>query len=99
MVIWVLRTPKIISLHKLIDWLNNKYKDIPIQKKAKDYSKIELNNWLAGFIDADGHFSVRTTIITKYPKIECKFELSQRQNDHNNQNNYEYLNFISQFLL
>jgi hypothetical protein len=31
---------------------------------------------LSGFIEADGHFSVRTTESGKYPKIECKFELS-----------------------
>lgn len=35
----------------------------------------------------------------KYPKIECKFELSQRQNDHNNENNYEYLSLIADLLL
>ena len=33
-------------------------------------------------IESDGHFSVRSTLTGKYPKIECKFELSQRQIDH-----------------
>lgn len=92
-----MRTPKINALYKLIDWLNIRF-DLNIEKKDKDISNIDSNSWLAGFIDADGHFSVRTTTVSKYPKIECKFELSQRQNDHNNENNYEFLNLIADFL-
>ena len=69
-----MRTPKIYALHRLIDWLNNKL-DLTIEKKGLDNSPINHNNWLAGFIDADGHFSVRTSLTSKYPKIECKFEL------------------------
>ena len=93
-----MRTPKIIALYKLIDWLNVRF-DLNIVKKDKDTSNIDSNSWFAGFIDADGHFSVRTTTVSKYPKIECKFELTQRQNDHNNENNYEFLNLIADFLL
>ena len=92
-----MRTPKIEALYKLIDWLNLKY-DLNIKKNNKDTSNIDSNSWLAGFIDADGHFSVRTTLDSTYPKIECKFEISQRQNDHNNQNNLEYLSLIANFL-
>ena len=69
-----MRTPKINALYKLIDWLNNRF-DLDIEKKGKDISNIDSNSWLAGFIDADGLFSVRTTTVSKYPKIECKFEL------------------------
>lgn len=92
-----MRTPKIIALHRLIDWLNTRF-NLNIEKKDKDINDITSNSWLAGFIDADGHFSVRTTLGNKYPKIECKFELSQRQIDHNNQDNFEYLNLIANFL-
>jgi len=92
-----MRTPKIYALHRLIDWLNSRF-DLNIEKKNKDISNIDSNSWLAGFIDADGHFSVRTTLGSKYPKIECKFELTQRQNDHNNENNLEYLSLIAEFL-
>lgn len=92
-----MRTPKINALYKLIDFLNIKY-DLSIEKKIIDKSNISSNSWLAGFIDADGHFSVRTTTISKYPKMECKFEVSQRQNDHNNENNYEYLSLIADLL-
>ena len=92
-----MRTPKILALHRLIDWLNSRF-NLNIEKKNKDTSSINSNSWLSGFIDADGHFSVRTTLDSKYPRIECKFELSQRQNDHNNENNFEFLSLIANFL-
>lgn len=92
-----MRTPKINALFRLIDWLNNRF-DLNIKKKDKDESNIYSNSWLAGFIDADGHFSVRTTTVSKYPKLECKFELSQRQKDHNNESNFEFLSLIANFL-
>ena len=50
---------------------------------------------MSGFIEADGHFSVRTTESGKYPKIECKFELSQRQIDQNNNDNLFFLEKIA----
>nr|QJQ35494.1 LAGLIDADG endonuclease [Fusarium begoniae] len=97
-----MRTPKICALHRLIDWLNSRFgrKLLNIEKKNKDISNIDSNSWLAGFIDGDGHFSVRTTLGSRAcaPKIECKFELTQRQNDHNNENNLEYLSLIAEFL-
>jgi len=92
-----MRTPKINALFKLIDWLNNRF-NIEIEKLNLDNSFIGSNSWLAGFIDADGHFSVRTTINSVYPKIECKFELTQRQIDQNKQSNYSFLSIIANFL-
>lgn len=93
-----MRTPKIHALYKLIDWLNNKL-DLTIEKKDLDTSPIWSNSWFSGFIDADGHFSVRTSLGSKYPKIECKFELSQTRIDHNKQSNFEFLTKIADFLL
>jgi LAGLIDADG endonuclease len=46
-----------------------------------------------------GNFSVRTTSTSKYTKVECKFELSQRQIDHNGRNNLDFLEIIANFLL
>lgn len=92
-----MRTPKIFSLFKLIDWINNRF-EMEIRKQSLDNSLINSNSWLAGFIDADGHFSVRSTLVSKYPKIECKFELSQRQIDHNKEDNFSFLNIIADFL-
>lgn len=92
-----MRIPKINALFKLIDWLNNRF-NIKIEKLGLDNSFIGSNSWLAGFIYADGHFSVCITINSVYPKIECKFELCQRQIDHNKQSNFSFLNIIANFL-
>jgi hypothetical protein len=94
-----MRTPKIYALYNLIDWLNLTFEEINIPKKSLNNSPLDSNAWLSGFIEADGHFSVRTTTTSKYPKVECKFELSQRQNDHNSRNNLNFLEIIAQFLL
>jgi hypothetical protein len=94
-----MRTPKIYSLYSLIDWLNLKFEEINISKKPLNDSPLDSNAWLSGFIEADGHFSVRTTSNSKYSRVECKFELSQRQNDHNSRNNLSFLEIIANFLL
>ena len=70
-----MRTPKIYALYNLIDWLNVRQFEgmSDITKKSLNISSLESNAWLSGFIDADGHFSVRTTTTSKYPRVECKF--------------------------
>ncbi len=100
-----MRTPKIYALLNLIDWLNNKIEGINIPKKLLDNSSLKINAWLSGFIEADGHFSVRTTTTSlakqkdKYPRVECKFELSQSQFNHNGKNNLDFLEIIANLLL
>jgi hypothetical protein len=96
-----MRTPKIFALNNLIDWLNLEFNSqgINIPKNSLNNSQLDSNAWLSGFIEADGHFSVRTTTISKYPKVECKFEFSQRQIDHNGRNNLDFLEFLANFLL
>lgn len=51
------------------------------------------------FIETDGHLSVITTTISKYPKVVCKLELCQIQKDHNGHNNFNFLEMIANFLL
>ena len=98
-----LRTPKIYVFKNLIDWLNNKNLKLNLKSLELDNSPLISNSWLSGFIEADGHFSVRTSMggrrHSRYPKLECKFELSQRQNDHNDRNNLYFLEDIAMFLL
>jgi hypothetical protein len=65
------------------------------RKKGVNANSLISDAWLSGFIEADGHFSVRTTESGKYPKIECKFELSQRQIDQNNNDNLFFLEKIA----
>lgn len=72
MVIWKLI--KILQSIRLIDWYNQ-YKGTSIEKKGLNTDPIRSNAWLSGFIDSEGHFSLRSTESGKYPKIECKFEL------------------------
>lgn len=94
-----MRTAKIVSLNKLIKWLNCRYEYLSIDLNPLNKELLINNSWLAGFIEADGHFSLRTTKIGKYPRVECKLEISQRQKDHNNIDNYDFLNEIALFLL
>lgn len=91
-----MRTPKINSLYKLIDWLN--IKNLNLNKLPLSTEHLKNDAWLSGFIEADGHFSVRTTMTGRYPKIECKFELSQRQKDHLGYSNVMFLTNIANFL-
>nr|UKQ56096.1 LAGLIDADG endonuclease [Taiwanofungus camphoratus]WRO45184.1 LAGLIDADG endonuclease [Taiwanofungus sp. YW-2023a] len=94
-----MKTPKIHALFKLIDWLNCRYETINLEKLPLNSTILSENAWLSGFIEADGHFSLRTTSDTKYPRVECKLEISQRQKDHNGYNNLVFLSSIAEFLL
>ena len=94
-----MRTPKIKALHNLIDWLNFKFDNLNMINKPLDTSPLDSNAWLSGFIEADGHFSVRTTTTSKYPRVECKFELSQSQKDHKLENKLSFMNNLAEFLL
>jgi len=89
-----MRTPKIYSLYRLIDFLNQG-KDSDIEKKPLNNSPLESNAWLSGFIEADGSFQVRTSLLAKYPRYECKLEISQRRIDHKGYNNLAFLNKIA----
>jgi Cytochrome C and Quinol oxidase polypeptide I/LAGLIDADG endonuclease len=93
-----MRTPKIYSLFKLIDWLNNKNPKLNLIKLPINYNSLSGDAWLSGMIESDGHFSVRTTMTGNYPKIECKFELTQRQKDHLDNSNELFLTNIAKFL-
>ena len=70
------KTTKIEALKNLIEWFRAKEK---IDFNVLPINTDSLNNssWLAGFIEADGHFSVRATESLKINKVECKFTLSK----------------------
>lgn len=42
----------------MIDWININY-GLSIEKLPLDLSPLTCNGWLAGFIDADGCFSIK----------------------------------------
>ena len=92
-----MRTPKIHSLNALIDFLN-KTKGTTIEKHPVSIESLDSNPWLSGFIEADASFQVRTTLSGKYPKLECKLEISQRREDHKGYDNIHFLRYIAEFL-
>jgi hypothetical protein len=92
-----MRTPKIHSLNILIDFLN-KTKGTCIDKYPVCIEPLASNPWLSGFIEADASFQVRTTLSGKYPKLECKLEISQRREDHKGYDNFLFLSYIAEFL-
>lgn len=89
-----LRTPKIIRFNEIIQWLNKKY-NYNIHINSIDVHSLAENGWLAGFIDADGHFKIRYTekqldqhsnkILTK-ERIEVRFVLELRKSIGSNDN-------------
>ncbi|PVV01616.1 hypothetical protein BB560_003960, partial [Smittium megazygosporum] len=94
-----MRTPKINALYNLIDCINSNYGK-NIKKLSKDNSPLISNAWLSGFIDGDGSFSIRLTEKGKYPrKVECKFEIEQRQKDISGFSMLEVLETLAEFLL
>ena len=92
-----MKTPKIHSLNALIDFLN-KNKGTSIEKYSISKEPLDSNPWLSGFIEADASFQVRTTLSGKYPKLECKLEISQRRLNHKGFDNIEFLTYIAEFL-
>jgi len=77
-----MRTPKIEALYRLIDWLNAKYKDKPeIVKLGLDPSELGSNPWLAGFIEADGHFYYGFDLNEKCiaNTVKCYMAISQKK--------------------
>ncbi len=86
-----MKTGKILKLYQLIDWVhqNMKPKNLVFLKLPINSEPLEQNAWLSGFIEADGHFSIRTTSSqtsrkSESIKVECKFELCQAQNSESN---------------
>nr|YP_010044402.1 LAGLIDADG endonuclease [Trametes coccinea]QPF23643.1 LAGLIDADG endonuclease [Trametes coccinea] len=93
-----MRTSKIYSLYNLINLVNLKNNDLNLVKLPICTRHLNHDAWLSGFIEADGHFSVRTTMNGKYPKIECKFEIVQSQKNLLGQEQYSFLSELSEFL-
>lgn len=78
-----LRTPKIVQLHTLIDWINKNHSSNIIKLSSKK-GKLGEDSWLAGFVDADGSFSIQHTKLennAKKRKISCRLRIEQRMFD------------------
>ncbi len=104
-----MRTPKIEALHRAINWINeNDNTSIPCL--GLDLSPINSNNWLAGFTDADGNFSItiynrkkngkflRTSVQTFF-RIELKQDSTKEVTEGQGGNSYFYiLSKIAEYL-
>lgn len=96
-----LRTPKIVQLHNLIDWINKNHSSniIKLDLKKGDIGK---DNWLGGFVDADGSFSVQHTKLennAKKRKISCRLRIEQRMLEPISKSSYnDVLTDICKFL-
>lgn len=68
-----MRTAKIYSLARLIDWVNQEQGAAKpaanIEKRPINKEPIEATSWLSGFIEADGCFYVRATESTLQRKF------------------------------
>lgn len=96
-----MRTPKIVQLYKLIDWISTKGNNpIIFNKLSLDNSPLNSNAWLSGFIDSDGCFSVRVSdnknCSTK--KISVMLALVQKTVSLNNDSLFDIMFNISKFL-
>jgi hypothetical protein len=96
-----LRTPKIVQLHTLIDWINKNHSSSTIKLCLKK-GKLSEDSWLAGFIDADGSFSIQHTKLennAKKRKITCRIRIEQRMFDPISKISYfDVLTEIAEFL-
>ena len=96
-----LRTPKIVQLHNLIDWINKNHSS-EIKKLPAKKGNLNKDNWFAGFIDADGSFSIQHTKLengAKKRKISCRLRIEQRMYEPITKNSYfDVLSEISSFL-
>jgi len=73
-----LRTPKIYQVNKLINWLNVYHKtDFSIL--SKNNTLLNLDSWLAGFIDADGGFLISFIKNKLNNKVTVKFTMTIEQ--------------------
>lgn len=92
-----MKTAKIHSLNKLINWINEDASN-KLVLKPLDIKPLDSTSWLSGFVEADGHFSVRASkpnSTNKYGRVECQFELEQAQFTYLGHSTLDCLNNIA----
>lgn len=97
------RTPKIHALYKAIDNLN-KWRNANLLKLPLDTSSLDSNAWLAGFIDTDGHFSIKLSgcygsdNLESRGRVQCVFSLNQSElNRVTGESNVPFMTELAQF--
>lgn len=87
----LLRTPKLSKFNKLIDWINNNT-NYSFIKHNPDFSNIHSNAWFSGFVDADGSFDIRISLIktgSVKNRVAARLRLEQRMVDPTTNKSYE----------
>ena len=79
------RGPKIFQFNLLVKHLKNKNLHLNLNVQKLDKSSIIENSWLAGFIEGDGSFQVRTSLNKKIKRVQLSFEIS-----HTRETKYGY---------
>lgn len=96
-----LKTPKINQLYLLIDWLNKAH-SLTIPKLPLNDSSLTSDGWFAGFVDADGSFSIQHTKKENGAlrnKVSCRLRIEQRMVEpKSNLSYFSILQEISLFL-
>lgn len=96
-----LRTPKINNLYLLIDWLNQNH-GLSIPKLPIKSRSLSDDSWLAGFVDADGSFSIQHTKRENGAlkrKVSCRLRIEQRMIEpKSNKSYFGIMNEIAQCL-
>jgi len=85
-----LRTPKIYQVNLLIDWLNVNH-SLSIGKSPIKQGLLFEDSWLAGFIDANGSFSIQHTKVENGAlknKISCRLRIEKLMLDSISNINY-----------
>lgn len=90
--------PKYHQLILLINYINNKQTNLNILPLGLCSMPLTINSWLAGFIEADGSFQVRTSLSSKYPRLSLSFELSQSQITHYGYCTLSIMTLIAKFI-
>ena len=94
-----LRTPKINQFYLLIDWLNQNH-GLNINKLPIKSSSLSNDSWFAGFVDADGSFSIQHTKKEDGAlkrKVSCRLRIEQRMIEP--KTNVSYFNIMYEIAL
>lgn len=97
-----LRGPKYFQYCLLVNFLNNRNLDLNLIVDKLDQSSLSTNGWLAGFIEADGSFQIRTSLnstkVVARLRLQLSFELSQMRVTKYGYSMLELMLSIAQFL-
>lgn len=91
-----MRTPKWFALCELITWLNERNPAYQLKTLPLDLSPLISNNWLSGFIEADGSFQVRTSLQSKYTRLAVSLEITQSRKAKNGDDMLPIMNSIAE---